>query len=276
MGVSGFRMVAAYRDLIQAETAAELLRSAGIEALVLDGFTTGVQPLYAYALGGVKVLVREPDVERSRALLRALLINLQYTIPSARRAGSGPGAARCRACGSLDTVSAPGAARLGWVALWGFGLPLPVFGPRRRCLSCGHVGRPAPEGRFGPEAPLPPAFARAIAEYESGLRRRLVVALKRVRAHKARAEEAAAAKTEAARRRHRLDVRYEAVREDAVAAVAARLASQAERGFLAAQAELSWSEVLDLLERTGALTGPARAVLARLAAEARRRADLPG
>jgi hypothetical protein len=269
-----FRIVAAYRDVIQAETAAELLQAAGLEARVLDAYTTGVQPLYAYALGGVKVLVREGDLASARDLLGALLIHTEFYIPSARHARPTRWGPRCPACGSLATVPAPGAARVGWVALWGFGLPLPLFGPRRRCRSCGHVWRLSRAERRGPEAPLPPAFARAIAEYEGGLRHRLVAAIRRVAAQKTREAERAAAEAEAARRRKVLEVRYEGVRKAAVAAVAANLASEAERDLLAAQAELSWTEIEDLERRPGALTGPARAVLDRLAAEARRRADL--
>lgn len=270
----GFAVVAAYRDAIQAETAAALLQAAGMEARVLDGYTASVQPLYSYALGGVKVLVREGDLGEARALLRALLIHLEFGLPPAGRAGPTRFGPRCRRCGSPATVPAPEAARLGWIALWVFALPLPLFGPRRRCLGCGHVGRPARPGRDGPEEPLSPAFERAIAEYEAGLRRRLVAGIRRVAVHKAREAARAAAAAAAARRRRVLAMRYEAVREAAVAAVAADLDGEADRLLLAAQADLGWDEIAALERRPDALTGPARRVLLRLAAEARRRADL--
>lgn len=271
---TGFSVVARYRDALQAETAAALLRSAGMEVVVLDAHTASVNPLYSFAIGWVKVVVREADLAEARALLRALLIHLEFGLPVGRRTGPTPLGPRCPACGGLATVPEPGAARLGWVALWVFSVPLPLFGPRRRCRSCGHVWRLGPAERRGPEAPLPPAFEQAIAAYEAGLKRRLVAAIKRVAAHKIREAERVAAQAEAARRRKALEVRYETVRKAAVAAVATGLASEAERALLAAQAELSWTEVVDLERRPGALTGPARAVLARLAAEARRRADL--
>jgi Putative prokaryotic signal transducing protein len=269
-----FRLVAAYRDVIQAETAQELLQAAGIEARVLDRFTAGVDPLYAFAVGWVKVIVREADLIEARALLRALLFNLEYGLPSGRRAGPTRYGPRCRACGSPATVPAPGAARLGWLALWVFSLPLPLFGPRRRCLACGHVWRLSRSEREGPEEPLHPAFERAIAEYEAGLRRRLVTGLKRVAGHKVWQATLAAAATQAERRRRTLAIRYEEVRKAAVAAVAAGLHSEGDRELLTAQADLAWGEVVALEQRPDALTAPARRVLLLLATEARQRADL--
>jgi hypothetical protein len=46
-----------------------VLDAAGIEALIPDEHTLSVQPLYANALGGVKVLVRSSDLERAGELL---------------------------------------------------------------------------------------------------------------------------------------------------------------------------------------------------------------
>jgi len=262
--------VAAYREAIQAETAAELLRSAGIEAVVLDAHTASVQPLYSYAIGGVKVAVREPDLARARLLLRDLLINLEYGI---RPAGRRRGVPRCRVCGSPATEPAPWPPGLLGLLL---AVPWVFLGPRRRCRTCGHVGRPAPAWRQASDAPLPPEFERAIAAYEAGLRGRLLAALRRVAAEKDRRADLAVAKIAAGQRRKILAERYEAVREAAVAAVAAGLTSPAEREMLDAQANLGWDEVTALERRPGALTDPGHKVLALLAAEARRRADLAG
>jgi hypothetical protein len=46
-----------------------VLDAAGIEARIPDEHTVGVQPFYANALGGVKVLVRPDDLERATELL---------------------------------------------------------------------------------------------------------------------------------------------------------------------------------------------------------------
>jgi hypothetical protein len=275
--VSGkdFSVVAKYRDVILAETAQELLETAGIEARVL---TAGMDPLYSFSVEWVTVVVRETDLIEARALLRALLTRLDFGPPapgfglqSDRWAGSFRNVPRCRACGSPATVPVPGAGRLVWMALRMFRPASARFGPPRRCLACGHVGRAEREGA---EEPLPPAFERAIAAYESGLKRRLVAAIRRVAAHKVREAARAAARAEAERRRKAVAMRYEAVREAAVAAVAASLDTDADRDLLAAQADLSWDEIVALERRPDALTGPARRVLLRLATEARRRGDL--
>lgn len=46
-----------------------VLDAAGIDALVPDEHTLGVQPLYGVALGGVRLLVRCEDLERASELL---------------------------------------------------------------------------------------------------------------------------------------------------------------------------------------------------------------
>jgi hypothetical protein len=222
-----------------------------------------VQPLYSVALGGVKVWVREADLPRARALLQALLINLEYGVRVGPRRGALDTAMRCRACGSPDTEAAPG---LGGLL---------SLGIRRRCRTCGHVGWRAPRWRNVPETPLSPEFARAIAEYEAGLMGRLLAALRRAAVQKEREAARIAAGDQAERRRKALDARYEAVREAAVAAVDAGLGSEADRLLLDAQADLTWREAVALARRPGALTPDGHRVLALLLAEARRRTDLP-
>jgi len=46
-----------------------VLDAAGIESFIPDQYTSGVQPFYAPALGGVRVLVHAADLERARELL---------------------------------------------------------------------------------------------------------------------------------------------------------------------------------------------------------------
>jgi hypothetical protein len=53
----------------EAQFVKSLLDSAGIEALIPDEYTLGVQPLYGPALGGVRVLVRADDFRRASELL---------------------------------------------------------------------------------------------------------------------------------------------------------------------------------------------------------------
>ena len=46
-----------------------VLESAGIESMVPNEHTIGVQPLYAVLLGGIRVLVRAEDRERAEEVL---------------------------------------------------------------------------------------------------------------------------------------------------------------------------------------------------------------
>jgi hypothetical protein len=65
--------------LHEAQFLKSVLDSGGIEALIPDEHTLGIQPLYGPALGGVRILVRPEDVERARELLDAT-----PTLPDAR------------------------------------------------------------------------------------------------------------------------------------------------------------------------------------------------
>jgi hypothetical protein len=55
--------------LHEAELVRSVLASAGIEAEIPNEHTLGVQPLYAQALGGVRVLVRRADFDRAMEVL---------------------------------------------------------------------------------------------------------------------------------------------------------------------------------------------------------------
>ena len=55
--------------LHEAQFMKSVLESAGIESMIPNEHTLGVQPFYAPALGGVRVLVRPEDVERAAELL---------------------------------------------------------------------------------------------------------------------------------------------------------------------------------------------------------------
>jgi putative signal transducing protein len=53
----------------EAGMAHDLLASAGVDALLEDQALSAVDPLVRFAIGGTKLLVREEDAERARALL---------------------------------------------------------------------------------------------------------------------------------------------------------------------------------------------------------------
>jgi hypothetical protein len=49
-----------------------VLDAEAIESFIPDQYTLGVDPLYVAALGGVRLLVREADVERANDALEAI------------------------------------------------------------------------------------------------------------------------------------------------------------------------------------------------------------
>jgi hypothetical protein len=55
--------------LHEAQLFKSVLEGAGIEVLIPDEYTLGVQPFYAAALGGVRILVRADDRNRAAELL---------------------------------------------------------------------------------------------------------------------------------------------------------------------------------------------------------------
>lgn len=58
--------------LHEAQFLTSVLESADIQSLIPDQYTLGVQPLYAPALGGVRILVRSADVARAREVLTSI------------------------------------------------------------------------------------------------------------------------------------------------------------------------------------------------------------
>ncbi len=55
--------------LHEAQFVTSVLESAGIDALIPDEYTVGIQPFYATALGGIRIMVRTEDAERAREVL---------------------------------------------------------------------------------------------------------------------------------------------------------------------------------------------------------------
>jgi hypothetical protein len=59
--------------LHEAELMRSVLEAEGIEAVIPDEFTVGVDPALGVPLGGIRVQVAKSDVERATAALRAVI-----------------------------------------------------------------------------------------------------------------------------------------------------------------------------------------------------------
>lgn len=59
--------------LHEAEFIKSVLEADGIQALIPDAFTVGVDPALSVPLGGIRVLVAKRDAERAAATLRAVV-----------------------------------------------------------------------------------------------------------------------------------------------------------------------------------------------------------
>ena len=55
----------------EAELLKSVLEAAGIEAVIPNKLTLGIQPLYANAMGGVRLMVRRADLKRAAEVLDA-------------------------------------------------------------------------------------------------------------------------------------------------------------------------------------------------------------
>jgi hypothetical protein len=55
--------------LHEAEMIRSVLESVGIASMIPNEYTLAAQPLYAPAIGGVRVLVQRSDVERAKEVL---------------------------------------------------------------------------------------------------------------------------------------------------------------------------------------------------------------
>ena len=59
--------------LHEAEFVKSVLEAEGIEAVIPDAFTIGVDPALSVPLGGIRVQVAKHDAERAAATLRAVV-----------------------------------------------------------------------------------------------------------------------------------------------------------------------------------------------------------
>jgi hypothetical protein len=139
-----------FEDPATARIAASKLQSEGIEVFLADEKMVGLNSLYSNAVGGVRLQVHGPDIERATEILggtaeisEAELAEEATREPPPDR-GFRPGPELvCPKCSSREvsrTVVSRKFAALTLALLRVF--PLPYFRRRAECRGCGHSWKP--------------------------------------------------------------------------------------------------------------------------------------
>ena len=112
--------------LTEADVLCSKLEGNGIKAFLPDQGTVSANPLYANAIGGIRVQVDENDLERAHEIL-------QGSLPSADR-----GMFECPKCGSDAVAYEKVSKRFAFLTLLLLGIPLLWFKRECKCNACGH------------------------------------------------------------------------------------------------------------------------------------------
>ena len=130
--MSRLAILRVYYDLPEALVARSLLLGDGIPCFLPDSFIVHNSWTHIVALGGIRLVVHEPNLERAQALL---------DVPPSPAAEGEPLDA-CPDCGAEDVFRQPSwiAAALAYSAVQ---LPMLVTTRRRRCRACAHRWRVA-------------------------------------------------------------------------------------------------------------------------------------
>ncbi len=111
----------------EADALCAQLEASGIKTFVPDQGAVTANPLYANALGGIRVQVHERDLPRARELLKDRL-----------PVGAG-GMFECPACKSDAVRYEKVSKRFAFLTLLLIGIPILWFKRRCVCESCGHA-----------------------------------------------------------------------------------------------------------------------------------------
>jgi len=132
-------VVAVFTGTLEAHLACSALRAAGIIAHVFDEHIVSANWGWSNAVGGVKVMVADADVDAARELLRTAA-EVSSDDDDAANAGKAAGDV-CPQCGSdalSTTRSGLGLSAGTWLLL---GMPIVPERRRTRCVACGHTFR---------------------------------------------------------------------------------------------------------------------------------------
>jgi len=130
------KTVASFRDLPLAELAKSKLESEGIPCFLADKNLIGINWLYSFALGGVRLQVRKDDAEIAEKILNedfsSELDSLDDQFPKLQSDEL------CSKCGSSNISVVNTTRKAGALSLL-LNLPLNLFRKRYKCTECGHI-----------------------------------------------------------------------------------------------------------------------------------------
>jgi len=132
-----FVMLRRYRDLPDAAIAKTILDAERIDCVLSDENLVRMDWFWSNLLGGVKLWVRQQDVDQAQQLID------QSALDKFEVEGVGEFAQpECPRCGSIDISFGELNKRLAFVSAY-FGLPIPLRRPGWKCHSCGYSWRDA-------------------------------------------------------------------------------------------------------------------------------------
>lgn len=130
------KTIASFRDLPLAELAKAKIESEGIPCFLANAYHVGVNWLYSFALGGVKLQVYSPDVEKAKQILNEDrsddLASIEDEFPKPDVSDY------CHKCSSRNISLIRDSRKAGALSLL-MGFPLVFFRKRYKCEDCGHI-----------------------------------------------------------------------------------------------------------------------------------------
>ena len=127
--------IATFSQEIEAHLSKIRLESEGIECFIADEYIVTMNWLYSNAVGGVKLKVKESDVERTIEILRQEPVS---TDSVGDRVSEDDNEPRCPKCNSLDVYYEKFSRRLVFASWLLLGVPFPFLKRKWKCRKCGY------------------------------------------------------------------------------------------------------------------------------------------
>ena len=127
--------IANFSQVMEAHLSKMRLESEGIECFIADEFTVASNWLFSNAIGGVKLNVKESDVERALAVLQQAPVDMDTVEVGVEIEENEP---RCPECSSPDINYERFSRRAVFASWLLLGFPLPFLKRKWKCKECGY------------------------------------------------------------------------------------------------------------------------------------------